>query len=37
MTLDLTNLGICNAHEINKQKEIRFKRDYNDFRSSKAL
>ena len=32
MTLDLTNLEICDAHEIDKQKEIQFKRDYNDFR-----
>ena len=32
MTLGLTNLEICDAHEIDKQKEIQFKRDYNDFR-----
>ena len=32
MTLGLTNLGICDTHEIDKQKEIQFKRDYNDFR-----
>ena len=33
ITLGMTNLGIiCDAHEIDKQKEIQFKRDYNDFR-----